>query len=465
VTYEEDARAVGARADAELAGYRTDLAECAALTDRQAAVILSAQADVRILEGQLSARDATILELRARIAALELDDTRPSGPDWVKFEDLYRTGDTDITMSLERLTLPKFVSFPGDRFLFRDFSRNPGTFTAGGVTYPTGHGFYIPKLVRGIKGMGRGETEFEMVAGSSTKRVQPQSAGGTTALTAMQAGGGHMELMEDFTLTVGEQGHRCHGLSVFDSKAAQFLMRRVHVEGTYGDNGAPPGEQFCVTVHGGRKNVLEDVSADGLGGSVVGITIQDAARTLMVRPKVTGCKGGQIVLYRAAGTRIEDMDLNKTAKLPTGSGPGIINLEQTTGTVLVRPKIYGGTVKSSVHISHSNNEDSLVIDGETFTWADGTLEVQDPDFVDLWPTSNGTVPGVLTIETWGTDGAELNRKYGVTSYVPGTHYYDRKPAGMHTAPVVTRDGKHIPFNWVRYGTHNKRTGPYVLTGP
>jgi hypothetical protein len=134
--------------------------------------------------GLVAAVGVTVAQPLRPASAATAGTTRPTGTGYVRYEDLYKSGDT-VTAAMARLTTPAIITFPAGKFECSDFA--------------TGYnaGISIPKIAKGIWGSGRGTvggstgTIFTMKPKSSTKKslVPAQSKGGTTPTTLMMHSG------------------------------------------------------------------------------------------------------------------------------------------------------------------------------------------------------------------------------------------------------------------------------------
>ncbi|WP_449372185.1 hypothetical protein [Arthrobacter psychrolactophilus] len=321
---------------------------------------------------------------------------RPSGAGYVRYEDLYKAGDT-VTAAMARLTTPAIITFPPGRFECSDFK--------------TGYnaGISIPKIAKGIWGSGKGTvggstgTIFTMKAGTSTKKalVPSQSSGGTTPTTVMMHSGSTTGAsFGQFQVAGTEQGHIFHGFAIYNP-GGQVTMTDVLVTGWAGNNGAPPGETFGLTIHGGENHKLLRVEADGRrvsGGSsfgAVGITYQDTVGGSMVDCASHHCVANPVVLFQSFNVTTENIKIGRADDRVRGvtAGSGI-NHERTSGCVHNNPTILTRESNRGVHMTHSNDKFTMTRSGKTYSTANGTLKVVNPTFNDIWGNNK------FYIETW-----------------------------------------------------------------
>lgn len=321
---------------------------------------------------------------------------RPSGAGYVRYEDLYKKGDT-VTAAMARLTKPAIITFPEGRFECSNFSTGYNT------------GISIPKIARGIWGSGRGTlggstgTIFTMKANSSTKKslVPAQSSGGTTPTTLMMhsgstAGGSYGQ----FQVAGTEQGHIFHGLTIFNP-GGQVSMSDVLVTGWAGNNGAPPGETFGLTIHGGQNHTLTRVEADGRrvnGGpsiGAVGITYQDTVGGRLVDCAAHHCRASSVVFFQSFNVTTENIKVGRADdRAPGVSAGGGINHERTSGCVHNNPTILTRDTNRGVHVTHSNDKFVLNSGGKSYSTVNGTLKIVNPTFNDIWGNKK------FYVETW-----------------------------------------------------------------
>jgi hypothetical protein len=161
---------------------------------------------------------------------------------------------------MARLTTPAIITFPEGVFTCNDFA--------------TGYyaGISIPKNCKGIWGSGQGTlgdlthgTIFTMGAHTSTVGgvIPAQGSGGTTQPTViMSSGPTYQQSYGQFQVAGTDQGHNFHGFTVYNAQPGTTFTD-ILTTGWQGNNGAPPGETFGLTVHGGYNHQLTRIEADG----------------------------------------------------------------------------------------------------------------------------------------------------------------------------------------------------------
>lgn len=357
---------------------------------------------------------------------------RPTGPGYVRYEDLYKSGDT-VTGAMSRLTKPAIITFPEGRFECSDFGNG---YTSG---------ISIPKIAKGIWGSGRGSlgnnsgTIFTMKANSSSKKalIPAQGSSGTTPTTLMmQSGSASSVSYGQFQIAGTEQGHVFHGLAIY-SPTGSASVTDVLVSGWSGDNGAPPGETFGLTIHGGSNNTLTRVEADGrreAGGTsfgAVGLTFQNTVGGSMTDCTSHHGVASPVVLFQSFNVKTYNLKVGSLDDKSSVTRGSSFNHERTSGCEHYNPSIITRETNRGVHITHSNDTYKLTVDGVSYSTVNGTIKVVDPVFNDIWGD------GAFYIETW------------VPYWNGNTMTLDNKPKVQHA------DGSTRPYKWAFAGKHYK----------
>jgi hypothetical protein len=356
---------------------------------------------------------------------------RPSGADYIRYEDLYRSGDT-VSQALARLREPKVVTFPEGKFECRDF--NSG--------YQAG--ISVPALCRGIVGSGRGTlggssgTVFTIKARSSTKGYGAKDSSGHAyvpkqdnktpcqLVVLKQLGQKAPSVWRHFQVAGTEQGHIFNGFQVYGTAGAN-KFEDLLITGWDGDAGAPPGETYGIAVSGPGAHRLSGIEVDGRrtpGGPAYGAMGMTAQNTVGVT--FTGCyshytRAAGFVAFQSVNGLVNSCHFDARVASDRAVGNGGMNFERTAGWRLVSTRVTGRSRK--VHITHSNDRWTLKQSGKSHSVANGKLTIIDPKFNDLWGND------YLMIQSW-------------TPYWSGDT--------MKTAPlVVKKNGKSkIPYAWV-----------------
>jgi len=363
----------------------------------------------------------------ARAALGPVTTSRPTGSDYIRYEDLYRSGDS-VGAALARLTSPKIVTFPEGRFSGRDF--NSGYLGA----------ISVPAICRGIVGSGRGSlggssgTVFTMDAWSSTKgngrrddqgRLYVPNQDNSTPCqlhVLKQANQAAPAVWKNFQVAGSEQGHIFNAFQVWGTAGAN-VFDNLLVAGWSGNAGAPPGETAGLIVNGPGAHTVSRVEADGrrsTGGEIfgaMGITFQNTSGARFSSCYSHHVRAANFVMFQSVNGTMTDCTSDAAVAGDKGIGNGGINLERTAGWTLVNPTAIGRWQR--VHVTHSNDNWSL--NGASVR--NGSLKIVNPKFNDLWGNN------MLLVQTWSPYGN------GDT---------------ISTAPSVTRGdwSSHLPYKWV-----------------
>jgi hypothetical protein len=184
---------------------------------------------------------------------------RPSGAGYVRYEDLYTTGDT-LQEVINKVTNHNVLTFPEGTFTFSDFSY-------GGTV-----GINVGPNCGGLMGSGR-NTIFQMVPGSSTKAslVPAQSTGATNPLWMMRIRDNDGAHFRGFRFIGTDQGHLYNGLGI--QYSADSISSHLYLQAaSWGDEKSPPGETFSWGNNHADRCKLWDSEIDGRtpGGLLVG---------------------------------------------------------------------------------------------------------------------------------------------------------------------------------------------------
>jgi len=359
---------------------------------------------------------------------------RPDGPEYIRYESLYRNGDT-VSGALARLTEPKVVTFPEGRFVCSDF--NSGYLA----------GINVPAICRGIVGSGRGTlggstgTVFTMKARSSTKGGGARDTSGRLYVpvqddvTPCQLGVVKQlnqrapSVWRHFQVAGTEQGHLFNAFQVYGT-TGRNNFENLLITGWDGDSGAPPGETYGLAVNGPGAHHLAGVEVDGRrtpGGEVfgaMGITAQNSVGVTMDYCLATHTRAAGFVAFQSVNGTMTGCVSDAQVPADKSLGNGSLNFERTAGWRLVNCKITGRNRK--VHITHSNDNWVLKSAGKNYPVANGNLTVVNPTYNDLWGN------GRLMIQSW-------------------TPYWNGDT--MRTPPLVVKgDGMtHLPYEWHHNG--------------
>ena len=222
------------------------------------------------------------------LATITFGNTLPTGPGYVRFEDLYQAGDTaaDGTMDLSAIlarpaAVGNVVTFPEGEFIVKDFRDDTTVFQAG---------VQVPSNVKGIWGSGKGTlggstgTIFSMKPMSSTRGNGARDANGNLYVPIQddstpcqlnlfkQLNQTSPGVWKNFQVRGTDQGHIFSTMQVFNCNGAN-TFEDILVCGWEGNNGAPPGETIGLSIHGKGAHQATRIECDGrrvVGGQVYG---------------------------------------------------------------------------------------------------------------------------------------------------------------------------------------------------
>lgn len=371
---------------------------------------------------------------RARALLGPTQTGRPTGSDYVRYEDLYRQGDS-VGAALGRLTQPKIVTFPEGKFTCWDF--NSG-FQAG---------IAVPGLCRGIVGSGRGTlggstgTVFTIAPRSSTKGNGARDSSGRLYVpnqdnstpcqlnVLKQVGQSAPAVWKNFQVAGTDQGHIFSAFQVANTAGAN-TFENLLIAGWTGDNGAPPGETSALAVSGRGAHVVNQVEADGrrsVGGEVfgaMGVTFQNSVGASFRSCYVHDVRASAFAIFQSVGGALVDCTSDATVPDGRGLANGGINFERAAGWTIVNPALIGRSRRA--HVTISNDNWSLSQNGQSYSVRNGSLKIVNPTFNDLWGND------LLILQSWSPYGN------GDT---------------MSTPPLVTKSdwSSHLTYKWV-HGT-------------
>jgi len=434
MSYAEEQRrfeSMGERADAEIAVVRAALAAKADELAAAKADDLSDEAQITKLAGDLAAAQARIVELQA----LQPTDDRPSGPGFVRYESLYRSGDT-VSDVLARVSDGRVVTFPEGRFEVADFAAG----YLAGISVAPGCG--------GIIGSGQGTlggskgTVFTMKERSSTKAALVPKQDDVTPMQLVllkSLDPTTPKTFQNFQVAGTEQGHIYSLVQHYNNGSGgqralmDTLFQDLLLVGWDGNAGAPPGETSALSVSGPGYHVQRRVEIDGrraLGGPVfgaMGLTHQNAYGALAEDVYSHHCRVANFVGFQSVNGIVRRLRSDAATGVTNGLGNGSLNFERTAGYLLEGCEIIGRQRK--VHITHSNDHWSLNLNGKSYPIDGGSLTVVDPKWNGLWRPDE--LADYLYVQSWGP-------------YWNGSTMSFSK-----TAPVVRKaDGSHIPYKYV-----------------
>lgn len=353
-----------------------------------------------------AALDVGSVRARARSLLGAQQTARPTGSDYVRYEDLYRQGDS-VGAALARLTQAKIVTFPEGQFVCSDF--NSG-FQAG---------ISVPAHCRGIVGSGPGTlggsrgTVFTMATRSSTKANGARDSNGRLYVPNQdnstpcqlnllkQVNQNAPAVWKNFQVAGTEQGHIFSAFQVANA-AGGNTFENVLISGWSGNAGAPPGETSALAVSGRGAHVVTQVEADGrrsVGGEVfgaMGLTFQNSVGATFRSCYVHDVRAANFVIFQSFNGLMVDCTSDALVQSDKALGNGGVNFERASGWTLVNPALMGRNQR--IHIAHSNDNWSMSQDGTTYSVRNGSLKVVNPTYNDLWGNN------LLIVQSWNPYG-------------------------------------------------------------
>lgn len=404
---------------------------------------------------------------------------RPTGTNYVRYEDLVQSGDTITTTTsgaqvtrlfgagvfqtiINRCPSGKTITFPAGKFIINQpgWAAVSGGNGSGAVRWPKYSAGAVgakpaPRDLEGLVAAEETYTVFEVLENTAPEQ--------NIAPTWFQAGfsGSVQQHWANIVWRGTEQGDQTPdgtslnpgpgndgtskviftNVQLFNTPAGSTMRDCLSV-GASGNNGAPPGESFLLQFHGTADSTLCRVHVDGrrtVNGptyAAAGITIANSIRTTATDCSARYCMG--MVFFQTVNCRTYDVfigDVNDTAPvhitLPR-CGSGTLNHERTTGTVHTRltleTHVNPNRLVEQVH--HSNDDWVYTRSGEaSVSVANGTLE-----FIDVRHNASHN-SGRLYLDTW-------------IPYWNGNTMQESNPPYIHES-----DGTAHPYTWVYGGKH------------
>jgi hypothetical protein len=289
--------------------------------------------------------------------------TRPSGPDYVRYEDLFAPGD-DLQTVFNKVPYGKIITFPAGEFTWTDFKSPNGWHD--GIRLPTG--------LKGIAGSGIGLTRFRMVPNSSTQAYVEPSSGTNPLYMWFMDNGDQSPVFQDFSLIGTEQGHHYNGFGIANTPNATFQRIKFH-GANRGYGNYPPGETFSLGQNRSDNTQVIDVEFDNrdeatgerVGASALGFN--NSRNAVVKRVYAHHGVSGMVTFWNTENIYTEDIH---TWTQGTGGGALSscgINHENTTGVIRhIRPKlIVAGrysdqklTDDGGLHLSFGNSYSDLL---------------------------------------------------------------------------------------------------------
>ncbi len=276
--------------------------------------------------------------------------SRPTGSQYVRYEDLYRPGD-NLQRVVNKVTGNRILTLPAGTFTLRDF-RN-GYYD----------GLRVGGNCRGIVGSGR-STVITVAANSATRRKSDGSAGNQITIAGKSGA-----VLSNFTL-VGQNQHGWTYCGIAVSGCTDAHLSWLYLSGaSRGYSQRPPGETFGINVLSSSRTTISDTEVDGrnssgtrVAASPIGWNNTNDAK--VYRTYAHHGVAGMMTFYNVTNIYTEDYRCFSTSTgtgTLTGSG---INHEQSQGAIKhVRPSLFvngtysraaGHTESTGMHISVQN---------------------------------------------------------------------------------------------------------------
>lgn len=335
--------------------------------------------------------------VRPKVPELPVTVERPEGEFYVRYEDLYVSGD-DLQAVINRVTGNKKLTFPEGTFII------PPNFSNG---YLDGVRLGHPDVgagCRGFVGSGR-NTKFKML--SSTR---PRWASGASpymlidAVSPSSVGEIEMEFRNFSiegtrlgTADNGNFGHEYHGLRL---ERVGGVVENLYISGITGYNKVPPGETGAISIFQTNNGLkLKGIEVDGrrqgelvssspiMPNNSSNLTIED----VYLHHTYTG--GGGIAWYFTTDSVV------KRARVEyIGSGPGALsgysfNHEQSTRISYYDPimicnrNVVGGTLHMGVNSDGARGGTDCIIEVHNPKW-DPTTVGGGRFVVETWTLAN-----------------------------------------------------------------------------
>lgn len=369
------------------------------------------------------------LPAQRAVAAATAAPGRPSGSWYVRYEDLYRSGDS-LQAVINKVSGNRILTLPEGTFTIRDFRNGYydgiriGTDAAAGC--------------RGIAGSGR-NTVIRVLSNTATRSLRDGFCGNQITIANKQ-----WALLSNFSLRGGPQNGMIYdGIRVSNCPDARLTWLYLR-GGSRGYAQSPPGETFGINVLRSDRVAVFDSEVDGrddagtrVAAAPIGWNFGRDAR--VIRTYAHHGVASMLTFYETTNIYTEDYHMFSTSTgSGTKSGHGI-NHEQSQGLIRhIRPKLY-------VHGIYSRAADRTGTTGHHFMFANTRqdvpdIEILEPTF-DPGPGSTGMMavqiqdrytafPGGQHIRT-----APYVRKNGITlavSHHPVSGYGDKDPKRYYT---------------------------------
>lgn len=411
----------------------------------------------------------------------------PTGADYIHWDVLKAravaagNSNPDPQQVFDTLTESKIVTMPPGVFeTKRKWGKAP--FYTGATTPARQAALLVPKNCRGIWGSGRGtvgSTDGTVIR-VTPMTCQSASEGGSWFQTGGSGSGDfllknlHIEGTEQGNQTVGGGGPGYDGVSrklftnYFENgnRTGQYVAEDILSNGSYGNNGAPPGETFNFQVYNADLHVLRRVETDGrrvVGGpsfSSVGITAGNSfgAEWYDCYAHHINAKTYHMVFFQTMGCKTYSCRLGDSSDLDGYGDFGVTNPSPTTpgftgggfnqeragdsehyGMTIYNNRKGPGNPDKGVHFNHSGDDWSRVFNGATMRLVDHQYcLIQDATWFNHWNKAGNP----LYVSTW----------------IP----YGSNPNAITVSPTVVNNGVPQKIAWSSPGYSPTVLSPYQM---
>lgn len=324
-------------------------------------------------------------------------DGRPSGSGFVRYENLYRPGDS-VTDALGRLTSNSVVTFPEGVFECVGFDHSKADI-----------GILIPKICAGIWGSvpaskmsydSQNGTIFQVKPNSSTSaKYVPAKGTAVPMRIMMRIGGLGSATYGNFHVRGTDQGHIYQGFYDYNSRG-KVTVQDCLFSGNEISGVSPPGETFVFGIHSAPDHMVARCEFDGRrysdGQRHGGLgTVQSCDKGIWVDCYGHHAKASSMVIYQSTNIDFYDCrsEWNGVGGNPlNGSG---WNHERANAIRHFRPSslVDQSNGNVGVHMTFSNDTWNSAAHG---VQTNGSLYVEDPRWNKLltYPADS------FLIQTW-----------------------------------------------------------------
>lgn len=325
---------------------------------------------------------------------------RPSGADYVRYEDIYVSGDT-LQQTFNRVTGGKILTFPEGEFVFDQAFTN---------------GYHdcirIPTTCRGIAGSGEG-TVFRFPAGlaSQTKRdIGVNGIGGTNPLylffidNVANAYFGNFKLVSD-----PDPGLYYNGIGINNGPDSVFENLKL-VGASPGFSNYPPGETFGIGINNSNRLMIRDCEVDGrdeTGTRVCASPIgwNNCRDSFMVNGYYHHARTGMVTWYKVTNATTTNVRSEYNGSSGGDQSGDAFNHERVSGTIEHNnPTLicnYQSSGNKGLHMSMGSDESTatFIIREPNFDSAglpnDGCFAVYFPKIYAGSPTTQVSMPTII----------------------------------------------------------------------